>query len=145
MLKSYRLIVDDNYEHALRIIQEEETQVIRLQASVQTGALKRKPIWTAFITDQILSPAWASCDSPGVVHLVYLQQYIFTADYTPRKMPTGAFDLIFTVVRGIAPFLVYFINVLIGSDAEEFMEAIEELRNTEISQRNTTLEGSDHE
>ncbi|KAL9070372.1 MAG: hypothetical protein Q9161_004930 [Pseudevernia consocians] len=34
-------IVDDHYEHGLRLFQEKDTRVIRLQASVQTGALKR--------------------------------------------------------------------------------------------------------
>lgn len=36
-----RRIVDDHYEHALRLFQEKDTGVIRLQASVQTGPLKR--------------------------------------------------------------------------------------------------------
>ena len=37
----YRRIVDDHYEHGLRMFQERETGVIRLQASVQTGEMKR--------------------------------------------------------------------------------------------------------
>ena len=131
MLKSFRLIVDDDYGHALRIIQEKETRVVRLHASVQTGELKRKPIWTAFITHQILSPTWASRDSPGVIHLADLQQYIFAEDYNPQKTPTGAFDLRFTVDSGIAPCLVNFIEVLTGSDAREFMAVIEKLRDIE--------------
>lgn len=36
-----RRIVDDHYEHALRLFQEKDTGVVRLQASAQTGALKR--------------------------------------------------------------------------------------------------------
>lgn len=41
MLKSFRRLIDDDYEHALRLFRERDTGVIRLQASVQTGALKR--------------------------------------------------------------------------------------------------------
>ena len=41
MLKSFRRIIDDQYEHALRLFRDRDTSVIRLQASVQTGALKR--------------------------------------------------------------------------------------------------------
>ena len=41
MLKSYRLLIDDYYEHALRLFREKDTGVIRLQASAHTGALKR--------------------------------------------------------------------------------------------------------
>lgn len=35
-----RIIVDDHYEHGLRLFQERDTGVIRLQASVQSGELK---------------------------------------------------------------------------------------------------------
>lgn len=104
-------IVDDHYEHALRLFKEKDTGVIRLQASVHTGSLKRKPIWTAFITHQILSPTWLSRDSPRVVHLADLQRYIFTEAYNPQKTPSGAHELTF-----------------IGSaDAAEFVKNIKEL------------------
>lgn len=41
-LTQRRRIVDDHYEHALRMFQEKDTGVIRLQASVQTGECKRQ-------------------------------------------------------------------------------------------------------
>lgn len=40
----YRRILDDHYEHGLRMFRERETGVIRLQASVQTGEMKRSCI-----------------------------------------------------------------------------------------------------
>lgn len=43
-LTLYRRIVDDHYEHGLRLFQETRTGVIRLQASVQTGELKRQAV-----------------------------------------------------------------------------------------------------
>ena len=94
-LKNIRRIVDDRYEHALRLFQESDTGVIRLQASVQSGELKRKPIWTAFITHQILSPTWILRDSPKVFHLADLQQYIFSEDYIPERTLKGQFVLTF--------------------------------------------------
>lgn len=100
MLKTFRRIVDDNYEHALRLFREEETGVIRLQASVLGGELERVPIWTAFITNQIHDPEWARHDSPSVILLAELQPFIFTTDYSPQKASTGEFKLAFVVSSG---------------------------------------------
>lgn len=104
-------IVDDHYEHALRLFREKDTGVIRLQASVQKGFLKRKPIWTAFITHQILSPTWLSRVSSRVVHLAELQRYVFTDDYNPQKTASGAHELTF----------------IDANDAKEFVKMIKEL------------------
>ena len=120
-LTQRRRIVDDHYEHALRMFQEKDTGVIRLQASVQTGECKRqvdhqnlfapitavlirsptrKPIWTAFITHQILSPTWMSRDSSRVVRLAELQRYVFTDEYNPQMTPEGAHELTFIESNG---------------------------------------------
>ena len=129
MLKSFRRIVDDHYEHALRLLRERQNGVVRLQASVQTGALREKPIWTAFITQQIHAPAWASRDRSRIVHLADLQQFIFTADYNSQKTSTGKIVLTFISSNGNTPNLVNLLSLLIGSDAERFMNEIENLRN----------------
>lgn len=106
MLKSFRRIIDHHYEHALRLFRERDTGVVRLQASAQTGALQRNPMWTALITHQMDSPTWLSRDSPRVVHIVELQPYILTEEYDPQKTTPGAFDLTFIMHRGTAPNLV---------------------------------------
>ena len=123
-LTLYRRIVDDHYEHGLRLFQEPRTHVIRLQASVQTGEIKRqavsklpdphpviaavlicikhrKPIWTAFITHQITSSIWMSRVSPRVVHLAELNRHVFTDDYKPQRTHTGAHELTFIQTRGM--------------------------------------------
>ncbi|CAD6593939.1 MAG: hypothetical protein ASARMPRED_008234 [Alectoria sarmentosa] len=112
-------IADDHYEHGLRLFQEKDTGAIRLQASAQTGDLKRKPIWTAFITHQILSPTWMSRDGPGVVHLAELQRYVFTEEYNPQKTPTGAHELTF----------------LGSADAKEFVKVMKELVKSQKARR----------
>ena len=106
MLQWFRRIIDHRYEYALRLFRKTDTGVVRLQASAQTGALKRNPIGTSFITHQINSPTWLSRDNPRVVHIVELQQYIFTEEYDPQKTTPGAFDLTFIMHRGTAPKLV---------------------------------------
>ena len=64
------------------------------------------PVWTAFITHQIDTPGWASRDRMNVVSLADLQQYIFTAEYSPGKTSAGRFELIFFESHGNAPSLV---------------------------------------
>ena len=63
-------------------------------------------MWTAFITHQMLSPTWLSHDSPRVVYLADLQQYIFTEEYYPQRTLSGHFELAFIGSEGKAPILV---------------------------------------
>ncbi|KAG7001996.1 hypothetical protein G7Y79_00030g065290 [Physcia stellaris] len=107
------LIIDDYYEHALRVFKDRDSGGIRLQASVRGGDLKRTPVWTAFITHLIASPTWMWRDphSPKTVHLADLQRYIFTEDYTPQLGPDGEHELRFKTSKY----------------ALDFMEAIDDL------------------
>ena len=41
LLTLFRLIIDDNYEHVLRVFKDRDSGAIRLQASVRSGELKR--------------------------------------------------------------------------------------------------------
>ena len=127
MLNSFRRIVDVGYEHALRLFRENDTGVVRLQAAVQTGELKRMPVWTAFITHQIRVPGWASRDIQRVVLLADIQQYIFTTDYVPQKTSSGAFKLTFIISSGIVATLVHFVFLLTSSDARDFVECLKEI------------------
>ena len=127
MLIVIRGILDDHYEHALRLFQDEDTGVVRLQASVHTGKLERKPIWTAFITHQILSSTWLEREGPRVFHLADLQQYIFSADYRPPKTSSGQFVLTFMASAGKHRSLLASLLVLILSDASEFTHVLGKL------------------
>ena len=92
------------------------------------GELERKPIWTAFVTKQIRIPGWASRDSKRVI-LAELEQFIFTNDYSPPKTSKGEFELTFIEFSGITLVtLVFLVHMLIASDAEQFMDSIEELK-----------------
>ena len=89
----------------LQVFREQDTGVVRLQASETSMALDRIPVWTAFITHQMLSLTWASRVSPRAVLVADLQQYIFSSQYNPRKMSTG-FELKFVRPGGKVPILV---------------------------------------
>ena len=101
-----RRIVDDHYDHALQLFQDSDTGVVRLQASVPSGELKRCTIWTAFITHQMFSPTWLSRVSPRMIHLADLQKYIFTTEYSSPRTSAGIFQLSFIHTEGKAPILV---------------------------------------
>ncbi|KAL8966945.1 MAG: hypothetical protein Q9197_005697, partial [Variospora fuerteventurae] len=112
-----RRIIDDNFEHALRVFKDRDSGGIRLQASVLNGELKRKPVWTAFITTHIHSgarwmrkPAAATASSSSsssssssaqrkIVHLADLQRYVFTTEYNPQLGPQGQHELRFMSSR----------------------------------------------
>ena len=101
-----RCIIDNGYDHVLRLFREKDIGVVRLQASVHTGELERKPVWTAFVTSQIRVRGWVSQHGPNEVLLADLQQYVFVDEYDPQRTSTGEFKLIFPVIRGNTPALV---------------------------------------
>ena len=130
-LTDFSCIFDDHAEHGLCLFREKDTGVVRLQASVLTGELKREPIWTAFITRQIHMPKWASWDSKKVVFLADLQQFVFTNDYSPQNTSTGEFLLNFISSFGTTLVILVVLGfTLIRSDAEDFMARTEYLKNT---------------
>ncbi|KAI4166691.1 MAG: hypothetical protein LQ348_007777, partial [Seirophora lacunosa] len=108
-----RKIIDDNYEHALRVFKDRDSGGIRLQASVLRGELKRTPVWTAFITTHIHSSRWMrkAASSSKVIHLADLQRFVFSTEYNPPLGPQGQHELRFISSR----------------DADEFMDSIDDL------------------
>ncbi|KAL8837596.1 MAG: hypothetical protein Q9170_002473 [Blastenia crenularia] len=95
-------IIDDNFEHALRVFKDRDSGGIRLQASVLRGELKRTPVWTAFITTHIQSTRWMrkAPGAPRIIHIADLQRYIFTTEYSPQLGPQGQHELRFVSSRG---------------------------------------------
>lgn len=105
------IILDDHYEHALRIYKDRDSGGIRLQASVFTGELRRTPVWTAFITHHVSSRRWMRKVGPKTIHLADLQRYVFSSEYVPQLGPGGEHELVF----------------LKTEDRRAFAETIEEL------------------
>lgn len=89
-------IHDDGYVHALQIFKDEDSQGVRLQASVLRGPMKRSPVWTAFIKYNMMAREWISKSEPKKVLLAELSRYIFTDDYEPQLAPTGEHELHFS-------------------------------------------------
>ena len=105
-------IMDDNYPHVLTMYKERDTGAVRLQASVLEGELKRKPVWTAFVTHQITSRTWVSKPASQVIHLADLQRYVFVDEYTPQLGPEGQHELKFRS----------------REDTRDFLRAVDEMR-----------------
>jgi hypothetical protein len=110
------VIIDDNYEHALQVLRDDDSPGIRLQASARTGQLERCPVWTAFINYKIASRSWMRRHDAKKVHLADLTRHIFAYNYTPQLGPGGEHEL-------------YFKH---PNDASEFIRRIEELADGKI-------------
>jgi hypothetical protein len=99
-------IYDDGYRHALRIYRDHHSKAVRLQASVATGPMKKSaspflmfglttnapsstPVWTAFITDNMLSRGWYRLVRRRYVCLRSLHRHVFSDRYTPQFFETG--------------------------------------------------------
>ncbi|KKK18867.1 hypothetical protein ARAM_002740 [Aspergillus rambellii] len=90
-------IVDDNYLHALRVYRDNVTGAVRLQASVHKGEMKRAPVWTAFISENVKIRGWYRRVESKVILLSELRQIIFTfSEYTPPRTKKGGYLLKFT-------------------------------------------------
>lgn len=115
----YSLILEGRYPHALRVYRDIGSGAVRLQASVYEGERKRwvelttriktfkltswlrAPVWTAFITHHITSPAWLRRVSPKVLHVSELRRIVFCVEYTPPRTPRGEYILKFTSRSGM--------------------------------------------
>ena len=98
------MIIDDGYEHVLRIYKDAETGVVRLQASVPSGEMQNTPVWTAFITHVLYSTLWKR-KSGRTVYLADMEHIVFNSKYKPSAHMT------FTT----------------ADDAIQFMDAIDNL------------------
>ncbi|KAL8716250.1 MAG: hypothetical protein Q9220_000155 [cf. Caloplaca sp. 1 TL-2023] len=112
-------IIDDNFEHALRVFRDRDCGAIRLQASVLKGELKRTPVWTAFITTHIESQRWMRKAGSKTIHFTDLQRYVFSTEYNPQLGPQGQHELRFQTSR----------------DASEFMSQIDKLADDQLQGR----------
>ena len=97
------IIIDDNYEHTLKVLKDEDSGGVRLQALAARGPLKRCPIWTAFIGVQVQARGWARQAEQKKVYLSELNRYVFTFDYeyTPHYGPNGEHELCFEKSSGV--------------------------------------------
>ena len=80
-------IIDDGYEHVLRIYKDAETGVVRLQASVPSGEMQNTPVWTAFITHVLHSASWKR-RSGRTVNLADIEHIVFNSKYNPSAHVT---------------------------------------------------------
>ncbi|MCJ1345946.1 hypothetical protein MMC31_004156 [Peltigera leucophlebia] len=98
-------------EQALRLYKDRDSGGIRMEASVLRGQLKRKPIWTAFITHHVYSNRWMRKIDSRTIQLAELQRYVFKSDYDAELDPDEQNNLSF----------------LNSSDAKEFWSTVLDL------------------
>ena len=121
LLKHKTSMSQSAYEHVLRIYRDQDTGVVRLQASVSSGELQNTPVWTAFITHVRYSATWKS-RADRTAYSADIQHVAFTPTYNLRARSSEQFRLDFMTL----------------SDAEEFSDAIERLGVQGLDRMNDT-------
>ncbi|KAM3421064.1 hypothetical protein BST61_g1479 [Cercospora zeina] len=71
--------------HALAILRDSASNVVRIEASALRGPKRGVPIWTAFVTKYAYDPDWAQLEEGGIVSLIKLnpEPAVFVEGYTP--------------------------------------------------------------
>ncbi|KAI5360766.1 hypothetical protein Slin15195_G086820 [Septoria linicola] len=71
--------------HALRIIRDSASRVVRIEASALRGPRKDVPIWTAFVTRYAYDPDWVAYEGGGTVSLASFnpEPSVFISGYQP--------------------------------------------------------------
>lgn len=119
--------IDDGYEHIFKILKDEETGVVRLQASIASGEMQNTPVWTAFITHILCSRTWKR-KAGRKVYLADLQLMIFTASYSAAVDPANGLILHFLAV----------------TDANHFWNTLENLKLEGEQRKQKLSEAHDH-
>lgn len=88
--------------HALRVFNDQSSDVVRLEASALRGPMAGVPLWTAFVTKYVNDPDWAHFEGDGVVSLAALRPkpYVFLSGYEPPKNGKNEYILQFTSRSG---------------------------------------------
>jgi hypothetical protein len=107
------IIRDRNMFHALRLLQDRGSGVLRLEARPHRGVMEEVPIWTAFLATykdngdrDVLN-----LESRGVVSMICPKPspYVFVAEYELPLMPDGNFALQFVERDGELNVLLFFV------------------------------------
>ncbi|KAF2209603.1 hypothetical protein CERZMDRAFT_46823 [Cercospora zeae-maydis SCOH1-5] len=93
--------------HALHILRDSASKVVRIEASALRGRRKGVPIWTAFVTKYAYDPDWAQLEAVsgsggGLVSLISLkpEPAVFVAGYAPPINSRGETVLPFATRDG---------------------------------------------
>jgi hypothetical protein len=98
------IIRDQDMNHALRLLQDRDSRVLRLEARPHRGDKKEVPIWTAFLSKYRDSGDRDifNLEDDGSVSMIFPKPapYIFVQEYGLPCMPSGDFLLRFPVKNG---------------------------------------------
>ncbi|KAF4990872.1 hypothetical protein FGRMN_8181 [Fusarium graminum] len=100
-------IADDGFMHSLIVFEDYMTKGLRLHAAIWEGDLCQCPVWTAFITNQSVSPKWIKRVSKTRVRLAGIQLYVFCQEYRQQNQRinrAGAFEIRFVSEEGAKRF-----------------------------------------
>lgn len=115
-------IVDDGFEHSLAVYQDKKCHVIRLQAAVSSGELRKCPVWTAFVTYESEDPRWMVRRDSRRIWLRKLKPFVFCDDYKKRRQiqKHGEFEIYFREKKDASAFVDLFLP-----DSDSIVEVVD--------------------
>lgn len=101
------VIMDGDLRHALRLLRDRTSGVVRLEACALRGRMRDVPLWTAFMTRYKGDPDHVHFERHGVVSLAAVRPppYVFLSAYEPPQNDMGEYVLQFTTSDGKRIFL----------------------------------------
>ncbi|CAK1360500.1 unnamed protein product [Cercospora beticola] len=99
--------------HALQIIRDSASKVVRIEASPLRGPRAGVPIWTAFVTKYIWDADWAELQGNGLVGLAKLspEPSVFISGYLPPVNARGEPVLPFATANDARMFMDTWANI----------------------------------
>ena len=124
-------IEDGQYLHALRVFSDRDTGCVRMEATALRGPMKKTPIWTAFVTNNIGSRTFLRRLDHRTIQLRQLKPYMFCENYKLPSGRDGKYELRFTSrdgasAKGLLLHRGRYTNA--GLDAENFIDVFETIQ-----------------
>ena len=101
MLTQCSEILDDRFLHHFRVYRDQDSGVVRFQATPRRGPMRAIPIWTAFVTQYIGERTWMKRADPTTVVFKQLRPYVFCEGYKLPKDSNGRYQLTFSAPEGM--------------------------------------------
>ncbi|KAF2633736.1 hypothetical protein BU25DRAFT_328673 [Macroventuria anomochaeta] len=104
-------ISDTHFLHHLRVYRDQDSGVVRFEATPRRGPLIAVPIWTAFVTQFVGDRSWMKKVGLTTVVFRQLHPYVFCEGYKLPKGPSGRYQLNFSASEDARNFIETFHHI----------------------------------
>lgn len=108
-------IIDDDFQHVLKVYRDEHTGRYRLHTAVWEGVMRYCPVWTAFLPEKIMATgsSWIMRKSRHKIWVRDIQPYVFCEKYRAQNQRRGKYQGFFEL---------YFVHEQAASRFKELFE-----------------------